>query len=228
MKNCWIFIAIVGLLSLAAGAQSGTNGSTPANAQTPKNSLDTLAIGTSFHVELTKTLDVKKVKIGDAIQAKVTEDVLAHDTILVPKGSKLVGSVAGVQAHTRENVESTLKITFEKFVLKDGRDMAFLGEIEGYYPPTQLQTVNAIEPNDDPQGRAAGPVVDNTGRVYNQRPKNQSVDLGRTPNMQRQGAQGTHLSMGLSSTFSSSAGNVKLDRGTVLLMRTKANADPPK
>ncbi len=217
MKNYWRVIAMIGVLSLSAGAQNGT---APAHAQTPNNSLNTLAPGTSFHVELTKTLDAKKAKVGDTIQAKVTEDVWSHNTILAPKGSRFIGSVANVQTYTKENAKSTLGIAFEKFVLKDGREVPFQGAIVGYYPPTQLRTISTIGSNDDPQDRAAGPMSDGTGRVYYER-RNQSPDLTNIPNMQRWAAESTHLSAGFSSTFSSSGGNVKLERSTILELRTQ-------
>lgn len=94
--------------------------------------------GTAMQAELTKSIDAKKVKAGDEVTAKLTQDVKSSDgTVVMHKGSRLVGHVTEAQAKSKENAESKLGIVFDKAVLKGGQEMAFNGTIQALAPPVQ-------------------------------------------------------------------------------------------
>ena len=76
------------------GTNASAKGSAKASSQSSAqasvgdNSLD-LSSGTTLEAALTKSLDVKKNKVGDEVVAKVTKDVKSDGQVVVPKGSKL-------------------------------------------------------------------------------------------------------------------------------------------
>ena len=69
--------------------------STAANAgAAPATTPSRIAPGSVIPVELTKTVDAKKVKPGDEVVAKVTGDLKNNaGTVIVPKDTKIVGHV---------------------------------------------------------------------------------------------------------------------------------------
>src|SRR5262252_5339391 len=98
-----------GQASVEAGktqAPAGASGSTSAaiTAQNGQTS-GALAGGTAFNAELTSSVDTKKCKPGDAVNAKTTEAVKSEGKTVIPKGSKLVG------------------IVFDKAILKNGEEI---------------------------------------------------------------------------------------------------------
>src|SRR5690349_5632091 len=96
-----------------------------------------LSSGTALQAELTKSLDAKKAKPGDEVDAKLTQDVKENGKVVLHKGSKLVGHVTEAQAKSKENAESKLGVVFDKAVLKGGEEMAFNGVIQAVAPPVQ-------------------------------------------------------------------------------------------
>jgi hypothetical protein len=72
-------------------------------------------------VQLTKTIDAKKVKTGDPIVATVTMDMTTSTgEVLVPKDTKVMGHITEAQARTKEQKESQVGIAFDRAVLKGG------------------------------------------------------------------------------------------------------------
>lgn len=80
-----------------------------------------IAPGSVIAVQLTKTIDAKKVKPGDQIVAKVTMDLKTNSgEVIVPKDTKVMGHVTEAKARSKEQKESQVAITFDRVVLKDG------------------------------------------------------------------------------------------------------------
>lgn len=79
-----------------------------------------LETGSILYAELEKTVDAKKTKVGDAVKAVLTADVLAHGKIVIRHDAKLLGHVTEVQIYTKEAPESRLGIIFDKAVTKSG------------------------------------------------------------------------------------------------------------
>ena len=98
-------------------AQSGQAPSTAGQATTKLR----IAPGSVIPVQLTKTVDARKAKSGDPIVAKVTMDMTTSTgEVLVPKDTKVMGHITEAQARTKEQKESQLGIAFDRAVLKDG------------------------------------------------------------------------------------------------------------
>jgi hypothetical protein len=100
--------------------QPPTSAPTGANqAQAP--STPRIAPGSVIPVQLTKTIDAKKAKTGDPIVAKVTMDMTTSTgEVLVPKDAKVMGHITEAQARTKEQKESQVGIAFDRAVLKGG------------------------------------------------------------------------------------------------------------
>ena len=139
--GAWLLIAIVGsALSVAqqssqdsgSASQSGTvsinqlgteaKSGTAASAQTGTAAAGSSVIqaGSIIYAQLDKSVDVKKVKVGDPVVAKIEQPVLSRGKIVAPKGSKIMGHVTQVQARSKQQAESQLGILFDEVVLKNG------------------------------------------------------------------------------------------------------------
>ena len=82
-----------------------------------------LQAGSVVQAELAKPLDARKNRVGDEVVAKTTHDVKSDGHVIVPKGSKLIGHVTEVKAHSKEQATSELGIAFDHAVLKNGTEM---------------------------------------------------------------------------------------------------------
>lgn len=101
------------------GTPQGAPQAPPAAANRPANSPG-IAPGSVIPVALTKTVDAKKAKTGDEVVGKVTMDMkTSTGDVLVPKDTKVIGHVTAVQAHSKEQKESQLSIAFNQAVLKN-------------------------------------------------------------------------------------------------------------
>ena len=80
-----------------------------------------IAPGSVIPVELTKTVDAKKAKTGDEVVARVTQDLkTSSGEVLVAKDTKIMGHVTQAQARTKEQKESELGIAFDRAMTKRG------------------------------------------------------------------------------------------------------------
>jgi len=119
-------LAAVGAVALTAGTQAATG------APDSSNRLDS---GTLLVGELTKSLNAKKVKAGDIVKAKITQDVVVHGQLVVHRDSKLIGHITEVNAGTKDDRQSSLGIIFDKVILKGGKEIEFDGLIQALAGP---------------------------------------------------------------------------------------------
>jgi hypothetical protein len=88
----------------------------------------------SAKTELSKGLDAKKLKQGDPVSAKVTEDVKFSTGSTLPRGSLILGHVDKVQPSENKGV-SSIVLTFDKAQSKGGQPIAVKAVVMGVYPP---------------------------------------------------------------------------------------------
>ena len=87
-------------------------------------------------VELTKSIDAKKLKIGDEVEAKVTQDLKAgNGEVIVPKNTKVGGHVTEVEASNKEQKESQVGIAFDHAVTKTGDSAPLAMSIQAIIAP---------------------------------------------------------------------------------------------
>ena len=114
-----IFAMLASLTAQATQANSSTQNSTaspaiqPNAAAQPANRMR-IAPGSVIPVQLSKTLDAKKLKPGDEVYAEVTQDLKAgNGEIIVPKNTKITGKVTEAQARNKQEKESQVGIAFD-------------------------------------------------------------------------------------------------------------------
>jgi len=210
----------------------------PANSESanPKR----LAPGSVIPVELTKTVDAKKAKSGDEVVAKVTQDMKSSSgEVVVAKDTKVIGHVTEAQPRSKEQKESQLALAFDRTVNKDGQEVQMPMSIQAVIgwqnnnqnggggndqpPPGNAAPNTTTSPmaGRSPQGPPSGPTPSaDTGGG------GQTANATRPPiNAQTQGVIGiSNLSLqpangNQGSVMTSEKNNVKLESGTMLLLK---------
>lgn len=132
-------------------------------AQTAESSA--LKPGTTIRVTLQKPLNSKKTKSGDQVILKTAESVKSDGHEVVPKGSKIIGHITEVKAHTMENPEASLGIVLDHATLKDGRDVPLhisiqaIAPAEGSAEPTMSMTPATAAGSGGGMGPVTGPLT---------------------------------------------------------------------
>lgn len=229
-----IGLALTAQISFAQAAQGS-----PDQPQTETR----FAPGTALRVELTKTVDAKKAKVGDPVIVKTSDELLAGTTVVSPRGTQIVGHVVAVTQHQKDT-PSTLEIAFDKIQLEGGKEVPMKAVIQAISEPTYSM------PGDyGTGGNQVGGSSPSIGRVAgggNYPPTN--APGGSNPNVGNQGnpgggqgntmpankplttdAQGVigQSNMTLSagpqqdSLLTSQKHNVKLEGGTQMILRTE-------
>jgi len=99
-----------------------------------------IAPGSVIPVQLTKTIDAKKAKPGDEVVAKVTMDMKSNSgEVVVPKDTKVVGHVTEAQARSKEQKESQVGIAFDRAMLK-GSEVSLPMSIQAVIAPPSNNT----------------------------------------------------------------------------------------
>ena len=83
-----------------------------------------IAPGSVIPVELTKSIDAKKVKNGDPVEAKVTTDLKSNSgDIILAKDAKVTGHITEAQARDKQQKESQVAIAFDHAASKSGGEI---------------------------------------------------------------------------------------------------------
>jgi hypothetical protein len=107
--------------SQPAQATQSPASSPTATSQAQSTNSHRIAPGSVIPVQLTKTIDAKKAKAGDEVVATVTMDLKTNGgEVIVPKDTKVVGHVTEAQVRSKEQKESQVGIAFDRAMLKDG------------------------------------------------------------------------------------------------------------
>ncbi len=215
-----------------------------ANQSSPK-----IAPGSVIPVQLTKTIDAKKAKTGDEVVAKVTMDMkTTSGEVLVPKDTKVVGHVTEAQARNKDQKESQMGIAFDRAELKDGQSMnlpmsiqAVIGQQnnnanaqgggdQGASSPSAPggATPNASTsagrpgmagstPQPSPSATAGADTTSNDSQAKNSTPRITGQTQGVVGISNLTLASGPNGAQG--SVMSSEKNNVKLESGTMLLLK---------
>lgn len=250
MKSVVRFLVTAGILCglsfaqnsappMTTNPQSQPSATAPANSDQP-NAQWRIAPGSVIPVQLMKSVDAKKVKAGDEVDAKVTQDLKAGSgEIIVPKDTKMVGHVTAAQARSKEQKESQLVIAFDHAVMKNGSDLPLPMSIQAIIaPPGTNSGANDRETDEasGPPSPRGGMSVGNTGRAGSPPTASPSAasdegaksppSKGREITGDTQGVVGfSNLKLSAAadskqgSVVSSEKNNVKLDGGTLMLLR---------
>lgn len=225
----------------SAQPQSAPAGSTVNPAAQPSR----IAPGTVIPVELTKTIDAKKAKTGDEVVAKVSQDLKTPSgEILVPKDSKVVGHVTEARARTKEQKDSEVAIAFDHAASKNG-DMQLPMSIQAIIAPQNNESADAGSGNPSYGNSSPSPSMGGGGGRSpmsggaSPTPQPQTPSNMPNPGMGQSGGSArppitasTQGVIGMSdvklaanaenaqgSVVSSEKNNVKLESGTIMLLR---------
>jgi hypothetical protein len=107
------------------GALSGKQdpGTSKPKADEPSGATN-FAAGTVISVELTNSLDSKKLKQGDTVNARTVETLKSTDgRAIIPRGTKITGHVTEASVKGAGQTESSLGLAFENAVMKTGEQI---------------------------------------------------------------------------------------------------------
>ncbi len=231
-------------LTVTALAASCFGQTTAAPAQPAPNRIQP---GTVIPAELSKSLNAKKAKPGDKIEAKTTMDMISQGKVVIPRNSKIEGHVTSAKPHTKESPESELGIAFDRLIMKKEGEVPMQAAIQAIAPPVRMDNpATAAEPmgsapTSQPSANAGsgntGP--GNMGSANSAGTAPSSV--GQAPSMGAPdtasagpsgvlapGAQGTVGMKGTTlksakeaNVIASGSDNVKLDGGTQMILRVE-------
>lgn len=146
-----------------SGAQASTNNSASAAgaAKAGRNSANVssagaLSSGTKIDSTLTKPLDAKKCKPGDAVEARAAQDVKQDGRVVLKKGTRLTGHVTEAQARASGQSESRLGIVFDHAVMKNGEQMPLNATIQALAVTQSSAMANAGADDAMASGAAMG------------------------------------------------------------------------
>ncbi len=238
-RKYWI-AAAAGILTIGAvGQTSASQSAQTSGASANADPHAVLSSGTIMRAELSKSVDAKKVKAGDPVEAKLIEDVKADGTVVLHKGSKLVGHVTEAEAGTKENAESRLGVLFDKAVLKSGQEIAFTGLILAIAPPREggptiagdvnsLSSTAGVDARPFGAGNAVGGPSASAAPAVNSAVGNNLGANGALTSANRGAVDMPGLTLGLSaslgSVIRSAKHNVKLDNGTQMILQVASAA----
>jgi hypothetical protein len=240
--------AMLGWLTAQGTPASGVpqNSTAAANQSNIAHNNLRIAPGSVIPVQLTKTIDAKKLKPGEEVSAEVTEDLkTGNDEIIVPKNTKIIGKVTEAQARSKQDKESQIGIAFDEAVMKDGATMTMPLSIQAVIAPSYLNPNSNNASNQEapqpppapggggmsPGGRSPGmqqPQAANSTASATEEPGSTSANSNARPRVtgSTQGVLGIqHLTLSTpanpaqGSVLTSDKGNVKLEGGTLMLLR---------
>jgi hypothetical protein len=220
--------------------------STPTANQEQTAATPRIAPGSVIPVQLTKTIDAKKAKPGDEVVAKVTMDMKSNSgEVVVPKDTKVVGHVTEAQARSKEQKESQVGIAFDRAMLK-GSEVSLPMSIQAVIAPPSNNTNSSGAPdqgapptggNSAPSPMAGGRSGSAGSQTPPSNPTPNTVPTQSTSDSQ-QGSErppitgNTQGVVGISnlklepapsaaqgSVLSSEKNNVKVESGTMLLLK---------
>jgi hypothetical protein len=236
-------LAVVCLLLVAFAGLAGAQTTAPAEPSAPaaqagsasSDSSQKVAPGTLIPAELVKSLDSKKLKEGDPVNAKVNMDLLQGGKVAVPRDSKLIGHVTEAKARGKDESESTLGIVFDRLILKNGQQLQMHALVQAVGLPmsysgggsdTGERVGNAGSPNVNagPYGGMPNPQMPRGSGG----PQDAAAPAAQRVQPLPENATGVVGISGLtlrntssvSSVLASDKKSVKLDNGTQLLLRT--------
>jgi hypothetical protein len=242
-----LMLSVATAQDTASTAQAPSPQAPPsAPASAPAAAPARIAPGSVIPVSLIKTIDAKKARTGDEIVARVTQDMKTPGgEVLVPKDTKVMGHVTEAQPRNKEQKESQVGIAFDRAVMKDGSAMqmpmsiqAIIGEQNNNQNNPGGGNSDATAPSGSPSaapasgarpGMAGSAPAPTSSAGGNDMPSNAQTGKNSRPPItaQTEGVVGisnltltpTATNAAEGSVVSSDKNNVKLESGTLMLLR---------
>ena len=196
-RNCtnWSAFILFSLLTMAAIPGSLGAQAQPAAAAPPPTSPE-------IHAVLDKIVHPKKVSVGDAVTAHLTEPTKLKDGTELPKGTHIVGKVTEIKLKADKEGPSKLGLLFDKAQLKDGKEVPLMMALVSVAPRWEQGGVD--------------PVAADNGAASAGRVSQMSQAAGRTDGS----AGGDTLSKGLGVRGATSVSETAMHPGVCYLPET--------
>lgn len=97
--------------------------------------------GTKIPAVLSKSIDSKKAKAGDKIEARTVADIVSAGKVMIPRNSKLIGRVTEAQAKSKGSAESKLGIVFDRLEMKKGQVVPIQANIQAIAKAVQQTSI---------------------------------------------------------------------------------------
>ena len=81
-----------------------------------------MSVGTAFNTILAEPLDTRRAKAGDVVTTVLAEDVNYEQSVVLPKGTKVIGHIVRTTSGGHGRAGSALFIQFDKAVLGNGEE----------------------------------------------------------------------------------------------------------
>ena len=107
-----------------------------------------------MQAELATKIDSKTAKAGDVVEARTTKSMTLGDGTVIPKESKLLGTVTAVQAHDKAQADSTVALSFDRVRLRGGQEVLLKSSIDSLSSPVAVSAGGDLMMDD----MAGGPV----------------------------------------------------------------------
>ncbi len=229
----------------AAQAQAYPQVPAPSNPSTQAEEKGAaLPSGPAINAALNSSVDSKKVKVGDKVEAHTTDAMMEDGKEILPKGAKLEGHVTEATARSKGDNGSTLSIQFDKAIPKKGGEVALNLLIVAVAPAQNDSPGDSAGPSSDPIGARSGAAAGGSpmGASRPQNPPSGTPNYPTTVNGSAETSGGEQLSTnsrgvyglkdlklmvnnsgtGQTTVITSSGKNVHLDSGTRLLLLGQA------
>jgi hypothetical protein len=214
--------------SISVGAQDA-----PSSASTDNVSVKNIQM-VGARAWLNKSIDAKKAKQGDAVTAKLVDNVKIPDSMELPKNTILIGHIDQVQPSENKS-DSSLQVTFDKAQLKNGQQLAIKATImQISAPPSVMRNqesgaADATPAPSSPMPSSSGSAGGGGGMQSTQsspRPTPTQSTAATAPDLSQLPGQQSVLGVQLQSdvhqsnsgVFTAKKRNVHLDEGTQLQM----------
>jgi hypothetical protein len=147
-------IAVLAAATFATGAaaQSQASAQTPVTSSTAakaETAAGTLPSGTAINAQLNSSVDSKKAKAGDKVEAHTTAAIKYDGKIILPQGAKLEGHIMEATARSKGDSGSTLAIQFDRAIPRKSEEI-----------PLHVAILAIAAPQSDFSGGSPGPGSD--------------------------------------------------------------------
>ncbi len=221
MAAAFLLLAIT--VCLGQGTPAPQSSATPSPAA---EAGDASAVRGVIPVSLAKSIDSKKLKEGDEVDAKTVATLRSGAGVSIPAGSKVVGHVTQAKARSKGDPESSLGIMFDKIEVP-GKDLPIKGVVQAVGPNPEASSgpdtgaagggTMAAHGGDSatmasPLSGAGAPVGSNS----------QQGGHGKMLSPQSTGVIGIkNLQLDNNSVLTSSGKEVKLDQGSQIIVKAE-------